>query len=272
MHGVELGVPATPASPASRRACSPAPSPAAPGLALDLAYTLLCTRRPNTSIASARAEQDADGTRNNDWPISSADDQDHERAPTTGADHQRDRGACRSCAASEGLPDLPTCARRRGCLGGLPWRPSCGLALVALPAGPCPSAMAAPHSAGTRSSAVGLSAAAELPAAGQDRSRDLLAGLARSVGQLGRVRLGRAPRRARGDRLLVEPARRGRRSAPAARPARRRSRSARPRAEADELLGLDPAHDRVVARRGAQVLGDRQQVAAGVVQVAASPR
>src|SRR5579875_2118210 len=38
-------------------------------------------------------------------------------------------------------------------------------------------------------------------------------------------------------------------------------------AEFDELLGLDPALDRVVPRRRAQVLGDRQQVAAGRVQV-----
>src|SRR3954451_12913809 len=36
--------------------------------------------------------------------------------------------------------------------------------------------------------------------------------------------------------------------------------------EADELLGLDPPDDRVVPDAGPQVLGDRQQVAAGLVQ------
>ena len=36
----------------------------------------------------------------------------------------------------------------------------------------------------------------------------------------------------------------------------------------DELLGLDPALDRVVAQRRPQVLGDGDDVAAGVVQIA----
>ena len=40
------------------------------------------------------------------------------------------------------------------------------------------------------------------------------------------------------------------------------------RLQLDELLRLDPALDRVVARRRPQVLGDRDQLAAGVVQVA----
>ena len=38
--------------------------------------------------------------------------------------------------------------------------------------------------------------------------------------------------------------------------------------EFDELLRLHPALDRVVPRRGAQVLRDRQEFAAGVLQVA----
>src|SRR5690242_18876878 len=38
--------------------------------------------------------------------------------------------------------------------------------------------------------------------------------------------------------------------------------------ELDELLGLDPPLDGVVAHRGAEVLGDGDQLAAGVVQVA----
>ena len=38
-------------------------------------------------------------------------------------------------------------------------------------------------------------------------------------------------------------------------------------AQLDELLRLDPPLDRVMPRRRAQVLGDRDEVAAGVVQV-----
>ena len=75
------------------------------------------------------------------------------------------------------------------------------------------------------------------------------------------------------DGLLVEPPGpvRGAHQRPGHAP--RRSRSAqRLVAQLDELLRLDPALDRVVPRRGAQVLGDRQQVAAGVVQVGAWPR
>src|SRR6478672_4715935 len=71
---------------------------------------------------------------------------------------------------------------------------------------------------------------------------------------------------ARGDRLLVEPA-----GAVGAAHQRTGQHTGEPDAlglggEADELLRLDPADDRVVPGGGAQVLGDREQVAAGVVQ------
>src|SRR3954447_26128587 len=83
-----------------------------------------------------------------------------------------------------------------------------------------------------------------------------------------RIRPGSSPSRhpARLDRLLVEP--------PRAVGAAHERTGQHPGeadplgllAEADELLRLDPADDGVVARRGPQVLGDREQVAAGLVQ------
>src|SRR3954454_9685994 len=43
------------------------------------------------------------------------------------------------------------------------------------------------------------------------------------------------------------------------------------RGHLDELLGADPALDGVVPRRGAEVLRDRHQIAAGLLQVAERP-
>ena len=109
------------------------------------------------------------------------------------------------------------------------------------------------------------------PGAGRRRSTRLAASWrAGRVGAVGEVAPGApgAPAR-RAASPAPTAARPGRRSAPAARPSRRRSRrSVGVLGPVHELLRLDPPVDRVVQRGRAQVLRDREDVAAGVVQVA----
>ena len=189
-----------------------------------------------------------------------AEDQpDAERpAPTasrTTPDHQRQRAACPRGAGS-GTPARSACAAPCDAA-----RFSAGFLLRCLARAWALSACARIRARPTACTPVGApSSSGRAASAPPGAAAPSSARCARPAG--------RAPRRGRAPsaRRAAPPGTTSAPAGPAITPGEARS-PRRPSRVLDELLGLDPALDRVVARRRAQVLGDRDDLAARVVQV-----